>query len=453
MFFFPRDTNRQSELPNETGSGIESFDEWLKDLFVLSCAASLSASAANELSSRLFEFQSITINTILELIHLSESVNSHFKETLSDSLKKLSILSPDSPDSCNKNMCFVQAVFSSAQMKLIYNQSKVGRLIAEMLWSHLSSDRFNQSSQLAGNLLSSFSATDKRAAILFCLLHETLPSNLCEDIIASNLIAAPSNSTNTLTHQMDSLKRFGRLWHWSRDFNNVAGRDEYSELLLDTFSFNSGAPLAFNKSTKTFERSLLIILDMLSDKQAPAALVKLIQEWLLTLICEYNDLSRILDILLVSLLHPASARVSVQYFVHNLVHSSVQSASLLAIMPYCEPGEEQPDCSYESKVYAISNEGGFVKYHVNEQGKQVTVGGQQQQQHFLLTSLNSTEGLNLPSRNAASSNSSANASNSTTKPLRNPNIELPLSILNPSALVNQGQGINYNNLCFHLVHD
>ena len=31
-------------------------------------------------ASKLFEFQSISLNTIFELIHLSESVNSHFEE-------------------------------------------------------------------------------------------------------------------------------------------------------------------------------------------------------------------------------------------------------------------------------------------------------------------------------------------------------------------------------------
>lgn len=374
MLFFPREnkTNYNPDPTSMTSSNeipehfqtkafvINSFDNWLKVLFVLSCAAELPDNKSNMISSapssKLFEYQSIAINTILELIHLSESVNLHFKDTLADSLKKLAIVSFNTSDTkINKNVCFVQTVFSKKQIELIYNKSNIGNIIAQMLWSHLNNDLFNYNNQLqqfnSNNVLSSFNATDKRAGILFCLLHETLPNNLCEDIIAHNLITQVSHLTSNLTHQMDSLKRFSRLWHWSREINKLTVKDESLDS-LDIFSFNLATTLTLTKSSKTFERSLLIILDILNDKRTPSALVKLIQEWLLTLICEYNDLPRILDILLVSLLHPNSARVSVQYFIHNLVNSAVPSGSLLSKMSYYND-----DCNvtsdYESKVYTF----------------------------------------------------------------------------------------------------
>lgn len=223
-----------------------------------------------------------------------------------------------------------------------------------MLWSHLNNDLFNYNNQLqqftSSNVLHSFNSTDKRAAILFCLLHETLPNNLCENIIAHNLITPVANLTNSLTHQMDSLKRFNRLWHWSREINNLSIKDEPLDN-LDIFSFNLATTLTLNKSTKTFERSLLIILDILNDKKAPSAIVKLIQEWLMGLISDYNDLPRILDILLVSLLHPTSARVSIQYFVHNLLNSSVQNESFLSVTQYANEDSNANIVDYESKVF------------------------------------------------------------------------------------------------------
>jgi hypothetical protein len=290
-----------------------------------------------------------------------------------------------------------------------------------MLWSHLNNDLFNYTNQLQQfnptTVLTSFNATDKRAGILFCLLHETLPNNLCEDIIAQNLITPVSSFTYNLTQQMDSLKRFTRLWHWSREINNLSIKQDEPLDSLDMFSFNLATTLTLNKSTKTFERSLLIILDILNDNKAPSAIHKLIQEWLLNLICEYNDLPRILDILLVSLLHPASARVSVQYFIHNLVNSSAQTQSLLSMMPYYAEHEAANTslADYESKVYAISSEGGNVKYHVNEQ--------QQQQQSRVKTE-------SLP----------ANAARS----LKNSIAELPLSILNAASLGNQSLSLRIN---------
>ena len=135
----------------------------------------------------------------------------------------------------------------------------------------------------------------------------------------------------------------------------------------------------------------------------PAPLAKQIQEWLLSCICDYNDLPRIIDILLVSLLHPNTARVSIQYFLNNVILAS--SANLLSVLPHTQTDEDDHlnSSSYESKVYAISNEGGNVKYHVNAANLQTNSASSapSQQQTFLLTSL--PDQSSLPS--TASNNS------------------------------------------------
>jgi hypothetical protein len=478
---------------------VDSMDEWLKDLFIISCCSTLTTTNIQKQSNsfKLFEFQSITINTIIELINLSESVNAHFPSTSSSSSNTKLNSRKNSMDivfSLNemkttlqqKSTCFVQTVFSNKQIDLIYNHSKFGFLVAKMLWSHLSSEsfvhsttnttinnsmitnssnNFNNYQMLALN--KSESATDKRASILFCLLHETLPNNLCEDIINQNLINNNTFSNDGLSRQMDSLKRFMRLWHWSREINashrmneppitltststSIANDldDDVTDFVNDFISLKTN--LTFKHTTKTFERSLLMILDMLSDKSTPTTIIKLIQDWLTTLILDYNDLPRLLDILLVSLLHPSTARVSSQFYISNLINNSFflmnnnnKSDNIIT---------NEPEIDYESKVYAISNEGGNVKYHVNEtttnnntntKNKQ-----QQQQQQFMLTSLNTFDinqsSSSLPSLNTSSNNTSCSSSSS--KPLKNANIELPLSILNAAALANQDLNLRINPL-------
>ena len=205
---------------------------------------------------------------------------------------------------------------------------------------------------------------------------------------------------DTQVIQIDALRRFTRLWHWSREMNlldigKYAANSEELGAFEDIYDINSSFSLSPNtikvgKSTKTFERSILIILDILGNKLTPAPLAKQIQEWLISCLCDYNDLPRILDILLVSLLHPNTARISVQYFLNNAILAS--SSQLLSVLPFDlndDDSEQLNASNYESKVYAISNEGGNVKYHVNAAGgvPSSAPSSSNQQQTFLLTSL------------------------------------------------------------------
>ena len=188
LLFFPRETGLKNL--DESLKETDFFEDWLKDLLVLSCSARLTKTP-----EKLFEFQSVSINTLLELVHLSESVNSHFKRTT----RNETIIQPTS-----KNICLVQTVFNSKQMELIYSQSHVGLIIAKMLWSHLNPELPMQTQIMTS---SSHTANDKRAAILFCLLHETLPNNLCEDIIAQSLVSSVFGlSQQVLNRLMKSLK-------------------------------------------------------------------------------------------------------------------------------------------------------------------------------------------------------------------------------------------------------
>ena len=78
--------------------------------------------------------------------------------------------------------------------------------------------------------------------------------------------------------------------------------------------------------------------------------------------------------------------------VNNVILAS--SANLLSVLPFSqvEDDEQSNASNYESKVYAISNEGGNVKYHVNNSNS-VSASVPNQQQTFLLTSLGDQSSL------------------------------------------------------------
>jgi hypothetical protein len=227
----------------------------------------------------------------------------------------------------------------------------------------------------AAAAMAATSATDRRASILYCQLNELLPGNLCEDIICTNLRFASS-----LAAQIDAFKRFTRLWHWSREYtpsssSTASGNGAVASSLNAVTMSNNGIddygaeddelPVStkYGRLRRTFERALLILIDMLAGESATSkTMSKLIQDWLLTCIYDYNDLPRIMDTMLVSLLHPGTARVSVQHFLGKVMSANSSKA---AEGKSSDELAADKELDYESKVYAISNEGGNVKYHVN----------------------------------------------------------------------------------------
>ena len=388
MLFFPREPQDQCsfKLVNENlDCCLDSFEDWLKDLFVIASTSQM------QNIKNLFEVQSVSLNTLIELIHLSESINSHYNKR-----------------SASDPKCLLQTIFPQCQIDMIFNQSKFGHVTAQMLWSHLC--------PMSNQLEPMVNCTDKRASILFCLLHELLPNNLCEDIIVKNFLQTSNYTINSdlyttfnLKQKIDSFKRFTRLWHWSRELNSSKDLQDIEELSVST--------IKYGKLTKTFEKFLLILFDHLTKEDTPSSLNKIIQEWLASCIADYNDLGRLLDILLVCLVHPSTARVSIQHFIDNLLNADGAKPSLIE--------DNSDNSSYESKVYAISNEDGNVKYHVNN--TENIIKPTNQQQMFMLTSIEqSTQSVN--------------------KPFKNANIELPLSIVNASSLGNTGISLRINPL-------
>ena len=99
------------------------------------------------------------------------------------------------------------------------------------------------------------------------------------------------------------------------------------------------------RQLRTFDRCLQLLLDWLSlDPPSPQR--TLAENWLITCLLR-NDLSRIIDPILLKLLQPDSARVSIRH---------------VKVQPTVQP-EKETNC--EEDVYAISSVDGHVIYHVS----------------------------------------------------------------------------------------
>ena len=299
LFLFPLACANHEQInliytSNDSNQNYFQFEDWIKDLFVISC---FSQNAEHE---NFFEFQSITINTLFEFFFISESVYSNLSNF--------------------DNKYLGTIVFTHKQLNLIYNESHIGQIIGQKLWSYLSHSPNNPH-------IDTFKY-HKRAATLFCLLHELLPNNLCENIISKCL-----NGNETM--QLDTIRRFIHLWHWSKELQNNTTQPSQE----------------IRKIVKTFERCVFMLIDLIDKSTSPVN--KLIQEWLNKSIND-GDLCRILDILIISLLNPNTSRISIQFY--NLLSSNNQSNASRKNRKNSNNSNE--DSQYENKVYAISNEKG-----------------------------------------------------------------------------------------------
>ncbi|XP_067674328.1 protein dopey-1-like isoform X1 [Haliotis asinina] len=267
--------------------------EWLQDLITCACFVDC------------FEIQSAAIATILELITLTQSVQSVTENKGQETRQRMSTsergtvsvvilpsLLPRHLQYINDNMVFYQTV-------------------ARELWSFLSSK---------------FSMHHLQCVELFHQLHQVTPNSwVCEDVIGTALV-----SDNEI-ERIEALKKFTVLWHLTRD------------LKID---HNPGHPV------RTFDRSMFVVLDYL--KEESNATKTLAATWL-THVVQRGDINRVLQPLLLMLLHPDTARISIQ---HVNVHKPKK-------VQLSESGDED---DINAKVYAISSEGGNVIFHVSQEG-------------------------------------------------------------------------------------
>ncbi|XP_063920808.1 protein dopey-1 homolog isoform X2 [Zophobas morio] len=242
------------------------------------------------------EIQIISMNTLLEIFSLSKNQNY---------MKK---------DDCNTNIV-ITGILESEHVRFIEDNTVIIEEMSQILW----------------NLLGILS---NQKQLLLCVtllyqIHNTF-DNKCfvEQVISKYL--ANENITS------DYVKQFSLLWHLGRDLN----------IKLPPNMTN----------IRNFDRSLLKILDNLQNVEKPN--IQLLAESFLTHSLLHGDIPRIVNPILVKLLAPNTARVSIRHV--NINDSDVQSEITVQ--------DNQKIEEYQTKkIYAVSSQNGNIMYHLEDQ--------------------------------------------------------------------------------------
>ncbi|XP_053566454.1 protein dopey-1 isoform X1 [Bombina bombina] len=209
-----------------------------------------------------FSIQSVAISLVMDLVGLTQSVALVAGES-TNSLEPSQPLSPNQ----GRVSVVIRPPLTEGNLRYMAEKTDFFKTVALTLWEQLG-DRSPQHHQ--------------RSVELFYQLHNLVPSSsICEDVISQQLTHKDKKI------RMEAHGRFAVLWHLTRD-------------------------LHINKSSsfgRTFDRSLFIMLDSLHSLDSCTSSVG--QAWL-NQVLQRHDIARVLEPLLLLLLHPKTQRVSVQ---------------------------------------------------------------------------------------------------------------------------------------------
>ncbi|CAL8268398.1 unnamed protein product [Lota lota] len=235
--------------------GEDGLPVWLRSLMILCC------------SCRDYGVQHTAIASLLELVNHSQSL----ALVIQDKHKRYQS-SNSNPLSGRLQMVTVPPVFPATLARIAEGTNFYQR-VAQVLWGQLDTERREQH----------ISCVE-----LYYRLHCLAPSaSVCEDIVCQALLHKDK------VVRLEALHRFSILWHLTREMQNNR-----------TMSLN-----------RSFDRSLCVVLDSLggSDGSVSAAA----QCWLVRAL-SLNDVIRILEPILLLLLHPSTQRCSILKVKQNL---------------------------------------------------------------------------------------------------------------------------------------
>ncbi|KAM8952672.1 protein DOP1A isoform 2-T2 [Pelodytes ibericus] len=209
-----------------------------------------------------FSIQNVAISLVMDLVGLTQSVAVVTGENAS-SLESSQPLSPNQ----GRVSVVIRPPLTEGNLRYMAEKTDFFKHVALTLWEQLG-DWTPQHHQ--------------RSVELFYQLHNLVPSSsICEDVISQQL----TNKDKKI--RLEAHGRFAVLWHLTRD-------------------------LHINKSSsygRTFDRSLFIMLDSLNSLDGGTSSVG--QAWL-NQVLQRHDIARVLEPLILLLLHPKTQRVSVQ---------------------------------------------------------------------------------------------------------------------------------------------
>ncbi|XP_043927484.1 protein dopey-2 [Protopterus annectens] len=261
--------NLYSSVFQELGADNDScFPVWLKSLMTLCCCV-------NDCY-----IQNVSISTLLELVNHSQSLSL----VIEDRMKRYKNVGSN-PFLGKLQMITVPPI-SPGILKLTAEKTDIYQRLANVLWNQLNKERREH---------------HVICVELFFKLHCLAPSaNICEDIICQSLLHRDKGT------RLEALFRFSVVWHLTREIHG-------------------------NRTTspsRSFDRSLFVVLDSLNCTDG--AISAAAQGWLVRAL-SLSDVVRILEPILLLLLHPKTQRTSIQCFKQNgtaeLLHLSSEHRS------------------------------------------------------------------------------------------------------------------------------
>ncbi|KAL2084817.1 hypothetical protein ACEWY4_020335 [Coilia grayii] len=209
-----------------------------------------------------FSIQAVAISLLMDLVGLSQSVAMVTAERVGSSDP-----APPMSPSQGRVAVVIRPPLTQGILKYIAEKTNFFKAVALILWEQLG-ERTPQHHQ--------------RSVELFYQLHNLVPSaSTCEDVISQQLMHRDKRV------RLETHVKFSVLWHLTRDLN-----------ITKSSPFN-----------RTFDRSLFIMLDSLCYWDGSASAVG--RAWL-DQVLQRHDIARVLEPLLLLLLHPKTHRVSIQ---------------------------------------------------------------------------------------------------------------------------------------------
>ncbi|XP_075710710.1 protein DOP1B [Rhinoderma darwinii] len=238
-----------SSLFQVPGSSDAGFPLWFKSLMTVCCCV------------RDCYIQNVAISTLLEVVNHSQSLS-----LVMDDRMKRSKMADYSAVFGKLQMVTVPPV-SPGVLKLIAEKTDFYPRVAHVLWNQLNMETREH---------------HITCVELFYRLHCLAPSaNICEEIICQTLL------DNDKVIRLEALFRFSVIWHLTREIQGSR----------------------VTSHNRSFDRSLFVVLDSLNCTDG--AIGAAAQGWLVRAL-SLNDVARILEPVLLLLLHPRTQRTSIQ---------------------------------------------------------------------------------------------------------------------------------------------
>ncbi|AWO97049.1 putative protein dopey-1 [Scophthalmus maximus] len=251
-----------------------------------------------------FSLQGVAISLLMDLVGLTQSVAMVTAESVAsgDSADSPQPMSP----SQGRVAVVIRPPLTQGILKHIADKTDFFKSVALILWDQLSEGTPQH---------------HQRSVELFYQLHNLVPSSsICEDVISHQLMHRDKRI------RLEAHVKFSVLWHLTRDLN-----------------ITKSSPFS-----RTFDRSLFIMLDSLSYWDPCTSAVG--RAWL-NQVLQRHDIARVLEPLLLLLLHPKTHRVSIQKVQAQRHWTQV----------YPEPPEQEPSEPIYTRDSGFSDN--FSQFH------------------------------------------------------------------------------------------